>query len=638
MSGDTSSSSPSTSTDAVDVVSPDPPLAPNWNDNMERTILSLQPYQLFPIAADSLEYATIASLLNPFEIKGVEQIVNPMLWSRFTNTRKQMLLSKSHDCSLLPRLSSDQTKIFHQMHIASSFEPDVQVAAYPYNDNLALLFHCTRSKTNAKTILIQGLDERLGAGGLLGKGIYFASDPCKSVAYDGCGGIIFIFMVLLGDCLSVSYPEAQQFVREPLKQPVQQRNFSDVNFDSIVGQPGSGGYSEYVVYNRFQCCPLYKISYKANSGGAAAVNNIYSQSKNSLPPFAWKSSTNGAIATPPSTISSDWPFYAKNIFTQMGVAPQIQQMDIDMAPQVKIEETAESIDNKMSVLASLGFPNAERTLDVLKKHSYDLDATINALLEESDGNRLDESEILINNKLATLSSLGFTDAELNADILMRNAYDLNRCVCELLEHGVSDGRTDDTTNGAGPNQFQELKQCEICTDSIDESSPRWKGLQCGHELCDQCYEQIEITRTTMSGISHTFIKCPFCMKTSGTEIGTCPDGTMTTSIVGAPCEGYEKYKTIIVQYTVESSGYQLNRMAFLPDNNEGNELLRLLKIAWDRRICFTIGTSATNGQDNALVWNIHHKTAQNGGVMSHGYPDETFFDRCKSELSAFGIN
>lgn len=245
-----SSSNSTVDDDATVELSPNPPLAPNWNDNLERTILSLAPYQLFPSAPDTLEYATIAALLAPFKVRTVEQIVNPMLWSRFTNTRKQMLLSKSDDCKLLPRLSSDHTKIFHQMHIASAFEQQPEVAAYPYNDNVALLFHCTRDKKNIDTILVQGLDERLGAGGLLGKGIYFASDPLKSMGYDGCGGTIFIFAVLLGDCLSVSQTDAQLFVREPTKTRAQQRTSGDINFDSIVGQPGAGGACEYVVYNR----------------------------------------------------------------------------------------------------------------------------------------------------------------------------------------------------------------------------------------------------------------------------------------------------------------------------------------------------------------------------------------------------
>jgi hypothetical protein len=42
-----------------------------------------------------------------------------------------------------------------------------------YADNLALLFHCTK-RANVDDILSQGLDSRLGIGGLLGQGIYFA--------------------------------------------------------------------------------------------------------------------------------------------------------------------------------------------------------------------------------------------------------------------------------------------------------------------------------------------------------------------------------------------------------------------------------------------------------------------------------
>lgn len=50
------------------------------------------------------------------------------------------------------------------------------------------------------------------------------------------------------------------------------------------------------------------------------------------------------------------------------------------------------------------------------------------------------------------------------------------------------------------------------------------------------------------------------------------------------------------------------RTAYLPDNKEGNEVLRLLQIAWERRLTFTIGTSVTSGATNAVVWNgIHHK-------------------------------
>lgn len=211
----------------------------------------MAPFKLIDVAADTLEFSTIAALLNTVQVSKVEQIVNPTLWSRFVNTRKDMLLSKSDDLALLSKILADDKKIAQLTHNALNFDKDARVAACPYDDNVALLFHCTRDIRNVDTILLQGLDERVGIGGLLGRGIYFASDPHKSMGYDGCGGLIFIFMVLLGDCCSVERNQITNIVREPGKEPAQQRTLSDISFDSIVGQPGPGYACEYVVYNRY---------------------------------------------------------------------------------------------------------------------------------------------------------------------------------------------------------------------------------------------------------------------------------------------------------------------------------------------------------------------------------------------------
>jgi len=43
------------------------------------------------------------------------------------------------------------------------------------------------------------------------------------------------------------------------------------------------------------------------------------------------------------------------------------------------------------------------------------------------------------------------------------------------------------------------------------------------------------------------------------------------------------------------------RTAYLPDNREGNEVLRLLKKAFDARLVFTVGTSVTSGMDNQIT-------------------------------------
>ena len=104
--------------------------------------------------------------------------------------------------------------------------------------------------------------------------------------------------------------------------------------------------------------------------------------------------------------------------------------------------------------------------------------------------------------------------------------------------------------------------------------------------------------------------------------GDQPHGKMTHSVAeNAHCDGYKDCGTIIIHYSFPSgklpSGkryYGTNRTAYLPDNEEGNEVLRLLKISFERRLTFTIGTSVTTGQSDVVIWNgIHHKTNTHGG-------------------------
>ena len=59
-----------------------------------------------------------------------------------------------------------------------------------------------------------------------------------------------------------------------------------------------------------------------------------------------------------------------------------------------------------------------------------------------------------------------------------------------------------------------------------------------------------------------------------------------------------------------------SRRAFLPNNKEGQTVLKLLKIAFDRRLTFTLGQSRTTGKDNTVTWNdIHHKTIKDRGAQ-----------------------
>ena len=71
----------------------------------------------------------------------------------------------------------------------------------------------------------------------------------------------------------------------------------------------------------------------------------------------------------------------------------------------------------------------------------------------------------------------------------------------------------------------------------------------------------------------------------------------------------------------------------LPD-----QVLRLLQVAWERKLTFTIGTSVTTGATDTVVWNeIHHKTESSSNNSGHGYPDPNYLDNVLMELSLQGV-
>lgn len=56
------------------------------------------------------------------------------------------------------------------------------------------------------------------------------------------------------------------------------------------------------------------------------------------------------------------------------------------------------------------------------------------------------------------------------------------------------------------------------------------------------------------------------------------------------------------------------RTAYLPDNEEGREILQLLRRAFNQKLIFTVGQSRTTGKQSVITWNdIHHKTSIDGG-------------------------
>ncbi|KAK6319307.1 hypothetical protein J4Q44_G00105180 [Coregonus suidteri] len=184
----------------------------------------------------------------------------------------------------------------------------------------------------------------------------------------------------------------------------------------------------------------------------------------------------------------------------------------------------------------------------------------------------------------------------------------------------------------------EEDNCTICMDTFTNK----KKLSCSHEFCADCLRKA----VEFSGPS-----CPLCKAVFGKVVGDQPEGTMKVKHERSlSIPGYPGYGAIVINYDIPN-GKQTNkhpnpgewfsgtcRIAYLPNNEEGNKVLKLLERAFDQKLIFTVGTSRTTGTDDCVTWNdIHHKTNINGGAQGFGYPDPNYLSRVKNELKAKGI-
>ncbi|KAG7208902.1 hypothetical protein KM043_015083 [Ampulex compressa] len=149
-----------------------------------------------------------------------------------------------------------------------------------------------------------------------------------------------------------------------------------------------------------------------------------------------------------------------------------------------------------------------------------------------------------------------------------------------------------------------------------------------------------------------YIQCPVCRLIYGEKRGNQPPGTMNWTRIPRALPGFPNTNTIQITYDIPS-GIQgpehpnpgqayyavgFPRVCYLPDNNLGRRVLRLLQIAFERRLIFTIGRSVTTGREDVVTWNeIHHKTELGPSTSGHGYPDMSYLERTLAELAAQGV-
>ncbi|NXK58447.1 DTX3L ligase, partial [Sylvietta virens] len=156
-------------------------------------------------------------------------------------------------------------------------------------------------------------------------------------------------------------------------------------------------------------------------------------------------------------------------------------------------------------------------------------------------------------------------------------------------------------------------ECPICRDRIKNKETLEK---CKHAFCKVCIDKAMTYKQA----------CPVCNTVCGVLTGNQPEGTMSTKTISLPLPGYPNCGTIQIHYDMYGGIQTSNhpnpgqrygpayRTAYLPDNEEGREILELLKKAFKQKLIFTVGQSRTTGEQNVITWNdIHHKTARTGG-------------------------
>uniref|UniRef100_A0A087XL50 E3 ubiquitin-protein ligase n=1 Tax=Poecilia formosa TaxID=48698 RepID=A0A087XL50_POEFO len=171
--------------------------------------------------------------------------------------------------------------------------------------------------------------------------------------------------------------------------------------------------------------------------------------------------------------------------------------------------------------------------------------------------------------------------------------------------------------------------------------------QCGHQYHFQC-----LVAMYNNGNKDGSLQCPTCKTIYGVKTGNQPAGKMEYHVIPHSLPGHPDCKSIRIIYNIPP-GIQgpehpnpgkpftargFPRHCYLPDSEKGRKVLRLLLVAWDRRLIFSVGTSSTTGESDTVIWNeVHHKTEFGSNLTGHGFPDPGHLDNVLEELRAQGI-
>ncbi|XP_072738339.1 probable E3 ubiquitin-protein ligase DTX2 isoform X4 [Ciconia boyciana] len=330
------------------------------------------------------------------------------------------------------------------------------------------------------------------------------------------------------------------------------------------------------------------------NGGAGPITTRYRHSMINFPNSSTTHQVSGRTASVSSSSVSFVP-YNKPTLSGARSTPRLNAQSTWALPQAGGPSTGLSASNGVSApKLPVKMPKPSKVNQALAATPTEPEAVVKRYLDEVKGSPADEDCIICMEKLSSPS--GYGDA----------------CECSTIK----------------PETVGRLTNCQHSF----------------HMLC--------MLAMYSNGNKDGSLQCPSCKTIYGEKTGTQPKGKMEVSTFPQSLPGHKDCGTIQIVYHI-SRGIQgpehpnpgmpytargFPRYCYLPDNEKGRKVLELLRVAWKRRLIFTVGTSSTTGESNTVVWNeIHHKTEMDTNLSGHGYPDPNYLDNVLAELAAQGV-
>jgi hypothetical protein len=155
---------------------------------------------------------------------------------------------------------------------------------------------------------------------------------------------------------------------------------------------------------------------------------------------------------------------------------------------------------------------------------------------------------------------------------------------------------------APPSDCNMKDKCAICHERLKTSSCVALKI-CNHVFHHDCIQMAFQSKS----------QCSICRVPVGAPQGKSPSGTMLVSVNPVRCSGFQ-CDTLVISYNIPAArqlSYHDNpgvshgskvATAYVPNNEDGVNLLKRLKFAFKHGLTFTVGTSMTSGKTDQCTW------------------------------------